>query len=91
MSNRPLMPSYVVFSIGFYIRLCYSIGFDFSKAINSILDFRVSAIRINDFLHLNELKKIDSSSKENFPSIKIEELSFKWVTFEYNSVVISIM
>ena len=77
MSNKPLLPSYVIFSIGFYLRLCYSIGFDFSKAVNSILDFRVSAKRINEFLLLEELK-VPEISKGGTEKVKLDSFSFSW-------------
>ena len=79
--SRPLSTTYIVFSIGFYMRLCSSIGFSFTRAVTSIVDFGVSARRINSFLLMRELN-LNQVEKYTDKTIKIEikNLNFKWDT-----------
>ena len=88
-TNAPLLPSFVVFSIGFYMRLCNSIGFNFTRAINTFINGLVSARRVNSFLMQKELditlfnnfkQDLDSQS-----SINVKNLNFDWnqVTKKY--------
>nr|UOU03341.1 ATP-binding cassette subfamily C4-1-2 [Brachionus rubens] len=81
----PLLPSFIVFSIGFYMRLCNSIGFNFSRSVVSVINFNVSAKRIGDFLLMEELnpKQISEPIESNF-AVKIERLNFSWQKDEFS-------
>lgn len=78
-TDLPLLPSFIVFSLGFYVRLCYSIGFNFSRSTSALITGLVSLKRINDFLLLDELPP----ANERFCygdeiSVKVEKLCFSW-------------
>ena len=77
----PLIPRYLVFSIGFYTRLAYSIGFNFSRSMTTLISALVSLKRINDFLLVKEL--CPANEKSYFGetiSIKVKSLNFSWDT-----------
>nr|APD26517.1 ATP-binding cassette transporter subfamily C member 4 X1 protein [Brachionus koreanus] len=81
----PLVPSFIVFSIGFYMRLCNSVGFNFSRAIVSVVNFRVSAKRVGDFLLMKELdmRQVPEPSDQEL-AIKIDNLNFSWKQDEFS-------
>nr|QUF59454.1 ATP-binding cassette transporter Abcc4-1 [Brachionus angularis] len=84
-SNLPLLPSYIVFSIGFYMRLCNSFGISFSRTVMSIVNFKVSANRIADFLLLPELDSNQNMKPLNLNiAVKVENLNFKWNNDEFS-------
>lgn len=81
----PLIPSYIVFSIGFYMRLCNSVGFNFSRAVVSVINFRVSSKRVEEFLLLKELDtKCVSSLNNSDIAIKMQNLNFSWKKDEFS-------
>nr|QNH67884.1 ATP-binding cassette transporter subfamily C member 4 X1 [Brachionus rotundiformis] len=81
----PLVPSFIVFSIGFYMRLCNSVGFNFSRAVVSVVNFRVSAKRVGDFLLMQELDMGQVSTPTNPDlAIQIENLNFSWKQDEFS-------
>jgi hypothetical protein len=49
-SNVYLLPGFVIFSIGYYLRLSNSIGFNFPRSITSLLNGISSAQRCKLFL-----------------------------------------
>jgi ABC-type multidrug transport system fused ATPase/permease subunit len=79
-SNYVLLPSYIVFSLGFYMRLCYSIGFNFTRSLTTLINGLVSIKRLDEFL----LKKELNINNERFlydsadSSIDVENLEFSW-------------
>lgn len=81
----PLVPSFIVFSIGFYMRLCNSVGFNFSRAVVSVVNFRVSAKRVGDFLLMKELdmRPVDEPNDQEL-AIKIDNLNFSWKQDEFS-------
>ncbi|RNA19404.1 multidrug resistance-associated 4, partial [Brachionus plicatilis] len=81
----PLVPSFIVFSIGFYMRLCNSVGFNFSRAVVSVVNFRVSAKRVGDFLLMKELE-MKPVPVPNDPdlAIEIDNLNFSWKQDEFS-------
>ena len=76
-TNTPLIPSFVVFSIGFYMRLCNTIGYNFTRSITTLINGLVSAKRLNAFLLRKELK-IAPKSLQSLPSICFNNFSFGW-------------
>lgn len=81
----PLIPSYIVFSIGFYMRLCNSVGFNFSRAVVSVINFRVSSKRVEEFLLMKELDLKSVSTMSNpIVAIKMENLNFSWKQDEFS-------
>lgn len=79
-SNAALIPNYIVFSLGFYMRLCYSIGYNFTRSLTTLINGLVSIKRLNEFLLKKELDinnerfLYDSSATE----ICVEDFSFAW-------------
>lgn len=79
-SKAVLKPSYIVFSLGFYMRLCYSIGYNFTRSLTTLINGLVSIQRLDDFLLKKELDinnerfLYDSSATE----INLENFSFSW-------------
>jgi hypothetical protein len=62
------------------MRLCYSIGFNFTRSLTTLINGLVSINRVNDFLLKKELDVnqerylYDSSASE----INVENLEFAW-------------
>ncbi|CAF0837577.1 unnamed protein product [Brachionus calyciflorus] len=81
----PLLPSFIVFSIGFYMRLCNSVGFNFSRAVVSLVNYKVSADRIEEFLLMEELdaKQITAPNDPDL-AVKVENLNFSWKKDEFS-------
>ena len=76
---RPLLPSYIVFSLGFYMRLCYSIGFYFTRSLVTLINALVSIDRISEFLQMKELSSsLEKISYYDSIGINVENLNFKW-------------
>jgi hypothetical protein len=80
--SSPLLPSYMVFSIGFYMRLCASMGMNFTRALTMSVNYFISAKRINQFLLLKEFSHSVSSTekKSQTNAIEVENLGYKWDT-----------
>ncbi len=80
LTNQPIIPTYTVFSIGFYMRLCNTMGFNFTRALTSVVNARVSIKRINEFLLKEELER--SASVPLDPSnplcIEIKDFNYHW-------------
>lgn len=81
-TNAPLVPSFVVFSIGFYMRLCNSIGFNFTRAMNTFINGLVSCRRVNSFLLQQELDLSSFTNckqeSEDMVSISVKGMNFDW-------------
>ncbi len=78
-TNQPLLPSFIVFSLGFYVRLSYSIGFNFSRSVSSLITGLVSLKRINEFLLLEELAPANERCHHGDEiSVRVEGLCFSW-------------
>ncbi len=78
-TSLPLFPSFLVFSLGFYTRLCYSVGFNVSRSASALITGIVSLKRINKFLLVDELPPAnDKCYFGDDVSIKVENLSFGW-------------
>jgi hypothetical protein len=80
--SSPLLPSYMVFSIGFYMRLCASMGMNFTRAITMSVNYFISAKRINEFLLLKECSHSISSTekKSQTNAIDVDNFGYKWDT-----------
>jgi len=78
-SSLPLFPSFLVFSLGFYTRLCYSVGFNVSRSSSALITGLVSLKRINQFLLVEELPPANEKCYYgDAASVKVENLSFSW-------------
>ena len=78
-TKLPFLPSYLVFSIGFYTNLAHTIGFNFTQALSSLMSALVSLKRINDFLVIEELPVQNRVSYYgNVLGITVESFSFNW-------------
>ena len=53
--QKPLLPTYFLFVLGFFIRLSHSIGTHFTRAVNTLSSFLVSSKRIGNFLLQEEM------------------------------------
>ena len=85
---KPLLPTYLLFVLGFFIRLNHSIGTHFTRAINTFSSFLVSSKRIGKFLLQDEMsakkyieKKIEDKNiivqMKNFTAFWSSEKSFR--------------
>ena len=75
-----ILPSLIVFSIGFCIRLSNSIGFNFSRAFTNLLNGISSAEQCTRFLLLNEIKFNESleCSQLDISSVNLNNFNFYW-------------
>jgi ABC-type siderophore export system fused ATPase/permease subunit len=81
-AEKPLLPAYTVFAIGFYMRLCNSMGFNFTRAMIYFSNYRVSAKRVGKFLLTKEL----DLSKIKEPADKKAAIDIKDFTFTWNDI-----
>lgn len=81
--GKVLLPAYTVFAIGFYMRLCNSMCFNFTRAMIYFSNFRVSAQRIGKFLNTPELD-LDRVTPPSDPKLAFEvnDFSFSWSKHE---------
>jgi ABC-type transport system involved in cytochrome bd biosynthesis fused ATPase/permease subunit len=77
-TDYQLLPSYVVYAIGFYQRLCHSIGFMFSRAFIQLSNALVSINRVNEFLLSKELVDHREAPKGNNTAVQMENFNFSW-------------
>jgi ABC-type bacteriocin/lantibiotic exporter with double-glycine peptidase domain len=77
-TNLRLLPSYVVYAIGFYQRLCHSIGFMFSRAFIQLSNALVSLNRLNEFLLSNELEDQRLEPSDVNTVIEMKKFNFSW-------------
>lgn len=79
-NDKPLLPAYTVFTIGFYMRLCNSMCFNFTRAMIYFSNYRISANRVGKFLLSKELdpKKIMPPGDDNNVAIQIKDFNFSW-------------
>lgn len=75
--EKPLLPAYTVFAIGFYMRLCNTMGFNFTRAMIYFSNFRVSVRRVGNFLLTPELDQSKIRAPEN-PNTIIEMKDFNY-------------
>jgi hypothetical protein len=74
-----LIPSFIVYAIGFYMRLCNSSGFNFTRAYITLINFKVGAKRITDFLLIKELQENRiEKDKSSRCAVQIERLNYSW-------------
>lgn len=77
--GKPLLPAYTVFSIGFYIRLCYTMGFYFTRAMIYFTGYRVSTKRIAQFLLTNELDRSQIlTPSDSQTAIELNDFNFSF-------------
>jgi ABC-type bacteriocin/lantibiotic exporter with double-glycine peptidase domain len=77
-SKTPLIPSYTVYAIGFYMRLSSSIGFMFTRACTSVSNIRVGFKRVNDFLLADELFDKREKLVGGEVAVNVDKLNFRW-------------
>jgi ABC-type multidrug transport system fused ATPase/permease subunit len=77
-TTSPLVPSIIVYAIGFYMRLCYSIGFMFSSAFTKLINALVSIDRMNEFLLAEEIKDTRLEPKDPKTAIEMDKFCFSW-------------
>lgn len=87
-TNSPLLPSLIVYAIGFYMRLCNSIGFNFTRAFIATINFKVSLNRVRSFLLIKELKDdrgiIKSENARDNLTINMENFCYSWSDDEFS-------
>lgn len=86
--NRPLLPIFYVFAIGFLMRLCSSLGNDFTRGVMTFTNFLVACRRIGHFLMDEEISSseqvtatstsTDSKLKDHEFSIQLNKFSASW-------------
>ena len=73
----PFVPSYLVFAMGYYSRLCTTVGFYLSRAITMCMSALVSLSRFEEFLLYTEFKHQNyNNSREAL--IKVTNMSASW-------------
>ena len=78
-SKQPLLPRFLVFSLGFYMRLCYTIGFNFSRTVSTSINALVSARRIDAFLVTKEITTVNERSfYGETAEITVKNLDYSW-------------
>jgi ABC-type multidrug transport system fused ATPase/permease subunit len=77
-TNLRLLPSFVVYAIGFYQRLCFSIGFIFSRQIIFLSNALVSLSRLNEFLLAKELVELRLEPSDVNTAIEMKSFNFSW-------------
>ncbi len=77
-TDLQLLPSYVVYALGFYQRLCHSIGFMFSRAFIQLSNALVSLNRVNEFLLSKELADSRLAPKDNQTAVEMKSFNFSW-------------
>jgi ABC-type bacteriocin/lantibiotic exporter with double-glycine peptidase domain len=78
LTDLALVPSIIVYAIGFYMRLCYSIGFMFSSAFTKFINAIVSIGRMNEFLLAEEIKDTRQAPRDPKTAIEMENFNFRW-------------
>lgn len=53
VTKKPLFPSYMVFILGYYRKICESIGMFFVRAVTHIINAHISIKRIEVVYHIN--------------------------------------
>lgn len=78
----PFVPSYLVFAMGYYSRLCTTVGFYLSRAITMCMSALVSLGRFQEFLLFTEFKSDTSSTCQsltlNEPIVKVSHMYASW-------------
>ena len=79
-SQTALIPSFIVYAIGFYMRLCNSIGFNFTRSFLTTVSYSVSARRITDYLMIKELedKRVVNEKDVGNLAVEIENFNYTW-------------
>lgn len=77
--GKPLLPAYTVFAIGFYMKLCNSMGFNFTRAMVYFSNYRVSAKRVGKFLLTKELNQSKiKAPQDDKTAIELRNFNFAW-------------
>jgi ABC-type bacteriocin/lantibiotic exporter with double-glycine peptidase domain len=77
-TNLELLPKFIVYAIGFYMRLCNSIGFNFTRAFITTINMKVSIERVREFLLYQELVDERRIASDNNLAVKLERFNYKW-------------
>ncbi len=77
-ANVYLVPGFVIFSIGYYLRLSNSIGFNFPRSITSLLNGISSAQRCKLFLIRRETDFLKSQecNESDIANINLDDFSY---------------
>lgn len=77
-SNVYLLPGFVIFSIGYYLRLSNSIGFNFPRSITSLLNGISSAQRCKLFLIRKETNFVQPQecNESDIANINLNNFSY---------------
>ncbi len=95
VKDKPLLPSYVILTIGLYMKLSNTIGFNSTKATIYSLNYAVSAKRIGEFLLSKELDRKTVPEPElhtdDKVAVEIKDFSFARATgFSLNNISLTI-
>ena len=77
-ANLPLLPSFIVYAIGFYMRLCNSVGFNFSRAFITVVNMKVSVDRLKKFLLIKELEDKRKDLGSSFVAVEMQNFNYSW-------------
>lgn len=78
--HKPILPIYVIFMLGFFIRLSISLGNQFTRAVNTFASLLVSCKRIGNFLLQNESFKnsISKVCSSDHVAIEMKNVTCHW-------------
>ena len=93
--HTPLLPTYLLFVLGFFIRLTHSIGTHFTRAINTFSSFLVSSKRIGKFLLQDEMprKLCIQGTFDQSVAVRMKKFSAYWSSekpFRLNKIDLTI-
>ena len=74
-ARKPFMPTAFVLVVGFYIRLCASLGSNLTRALNSFANYLVSCGRVEKFLlekERNHQSSIDDNHSKSDSNVAIK-------------------
>jgi ABC-type bacteriocin/lantibiotic exporter with double-glycine peptidase domain len=80
-AGQPLLPKFIVYAIGFYMRLCNSIGFNFTRAFITTINMKVSIDRVQEFLMIPELvdeRRVANAVSDKKLAVQMDHFSYKW-------------
>ena len=91
-ARKPFMPTAFVLVVGFYIRLCASLGSNLTRALNSLANFLVSCGRVEKFLLEKEKESsIDYKyNQESNVAIRVNNLSTNESKFGLKNINLTI-
>ena len=77
-TNLPLLPTYIVLAMSYYLKVSSSIGYFFTQEVTMLIGANVSVNRIQSYLLKDEVKKNNSLKPVEFPKIILKNLTASW-------------